>query len=1113
MKKTAYSLIFLIILLALSLFFVSCNGDEVGSTDAPTEESTEAQTGTPTEAPSDESTEDATNEPTEAPTSVPTETPTEEPTEAVTEYVGPASPACEKCNFKTVNDLPICTECGYVAECRGEHPYTSDINGHKKPACDKCGKGEGRVQNHEYEERVEDEGDLLLYVYRCSICRYVAYEQEVPYEIDSFYSAGDMAVAGASGFSSDYHFEAGVGYTAFSKSATGQGTVNIVQNGIMMLPSGQYMVVKLRMPASSNRFTLNIRSICAAGELSVPFENIEPGWVTLVIDITKAVSITTTVDLETGEDIIKGYGYQADANNLHYLFSCSLTTSTVSAAESFDIAYVMFCDSYADAENFTKNEKTVYTYKDCRKEEPEIVKKPCLDENGNVINHEYDCDAETHSFYNACYQCGRAEVYGEEHTFGQMLVNGELTYACSVCGYLQFGANVNKYITALEINNNAPTYYKVTKENELMTDGDVEFARFYGRSETAQVIFARNNYASSEKEEACAFNISTGDLFIIRMKTNAPEVDFSIYFRTEGGTEKSIRIPLTMTEADKWTTFAIDLSAALPLATVANEKGEYRIISLYYQIGTYSVKHPETGKNGADFTDKVYYDVNFMAFVDNWSELKSLVDDETVIKVNASNLGAVINTEKQECLGDHIWGFEREENTVKYLCANCETPLKIVELSDSVKKYYSGYEIARDAVTYAATGERNVCVDEDVTVYGRVKNCAEIWFSRHQQDYRHGKTGDALNNRFMDVGQAKYLVFRLRTDNNQKNFEFYISTTGKNGDGYSVAADGTVTIPTTGGMVTITSPVQASKAGEWTTYVINLEELIPEFYVKDAETGTYIIDTFGIPFSKDANMDVEFVAFVEGGWEEIDALTPDETVIYATHMKDKTYSILKTATGACEVCAYAYTATEVDGGVLYEYKCPVCGTVSASHKVSEEVNKFYALDTMTKYNATDNGIKEEDGVMYHSYSFSGKTGHVFVNGANKYTDMGDDTGSLLVLKYRASGDASVTLEAGTADKDVAASWGAANTVDGDVSKTQQKGDVATEWRVAVIDLSVYGYTCNADEDVQIRFTTASSQFDIAYAAIVDSEEEAVSLIGEGSYVFYADWAKAGVEKQ
>lgn len=33
------------------------------------------------------------------------------------------------------------------------------------------------------------------------------------------------------------------------------------------------------------------------------------------------------------------------------------------------------------------------------------------------------------------------------------------------------------------------------------------------------------------------------------------------------------------------------------------------------------------------------------------------------------------------------------------------------------------------------------------------------------------------------------------------------------------------------------------------------------------------------------------------GWAEIDALTPDETVVFATHHKNKTYEIVNVSTG------------------------------------------------------------------------------------------------------------------------------------------------------------------------------------------------------------------------
>ena len=43
-------------------------------------------------------------------------------------------------------------------ETKCEHPYAAKPEGHWKPACDICGKKEGKVQDHEYVEFQEDEG-------------------------------------------------------------------------------------------------------------------------------------------------------------------------------------------------------------------------------------------------------------------------------------------------------------------------------------------------------------------------------------------------------------------------------------------------------------------------------------------------------------------------------------------------------------------------------------------------------------------------------------------------------------------------------------------------------------------------------------------------------------------------------------------------------------------------------------------------------------------------------------------------------------------------------------------------------------------------------------------
>jgi hypothetical protein len=122
----------------------------------------------------------------------------------------------------------------------GVHDYTANLDGHWKPECPHCGKAAGTSQNHEYEEKVIDEGDLLVYTFRCTICKYKAYEQEVPYEINAFYSAGDLSYTDMSGsLSGRFGFEAGVGYASYSSANGGSSTVIVASNGEIGDPSGR----------------------------------------------------------------------------------------------------------------------------------------------------------------------------------------------------------------------------------------------------------------------------------------------------------------------------------------------------------------------------------------------------------------------------------------------------------------------------------------------------------------------------------------------------------------------------------------------------------------------------------------------------------------------------------------------------------------------------------------------------------------------------------------------------------------------------------------------------------------------------------------------------------
>jgi hypothetical protein len=409
-------------------------------------------------------------------------------------------------------------------------------------------------------------------------------------------------------------------------------------------------------------------------------------------------------------------GYQIDENEEYYLAYLGIN-GRVNSGESFDLAYVMMCDTLEEAQAFTKGEKQLYTYHDIANEAPEVVKLPCTDKDGNEIIHTFESDENGHTVPVGCDQCGLRATQNEPHSFAQMRVDGELTYACSVCKYLQYGYYLNKIISAQEINNNALVYYKVDRPKNPISEGETDFARFTGRGETAQVIFARNNWATTGgsaeamNQIAAAFPVGRAGLLVIRMRTNNPETRIRMMLGGIAGKEKEVIIPTrfatVVSEPDAetveygWTTYVLDLPRAIPSVYVSNENGEYTLHNFYLQMGA--------GDKGEDYAKDVYYDIDYMAFVDSWDEIKRLVTDETVVKVNATDNGTLVKTQEQVCVGEHSWGENVDGKVYSYLCVNCGAPYKTVTLGESVTRYYSGFEVARNAVTYALSGERSVC--------------------------------------------------------------------------------------------------------------------------------------------------------------------------------------------------------------------------------------------------------------------------------------------------------------------------------------------------------------------------------------------------------------------
>ncbi|MGM9644773.1 MAG: hypothetical protein ACI3X1_06775 [Eubacteriales bacterium] len=444
-RSTWMKLIALVLaVIMVTPFFAACTEIENGTEESSTEEKTESTTSgedSATESETVTETEKVTETESETVKATETESATETDSETETEEEFETTVPPDQCTnhtFRTKNGIYRCTKCGYQPACKGDHPYLSDLSGHWKGACEICGKAAGQPQNHEFEEIIEDDGDLYVYSFRCTVCNYVAYEQEVPYEANSFYSAGNLSSKTAAGFTKSVGSDKGLGYASFSSAGGGRTELVVMKDGEPDEPSGAYLVMKVRLAQSQTSFSAKIRSVYAPDESqTMTFKGLKGGWVTLIVDLSKAATVKS-VTVNGVKQSVK-VGYHPDAAGDYYLADFRIVASA-GAGEHFDISYVMFCDTLEDAQNFTKNENSVYVYSDVLNKDPDIVEKPCVDENGNLVKHNYILNPDgTHTLKEDCPYCGLMAVENEPHALGEAIVEVDgvthVTYVCGICKY------------------------------------------------------------------------------------------------------------------------------------------------------------------------------------------------------------------------------------------------------------------------------------------------------------------------------------------------------------------------------------------------------------------------------------------------------------------------------------------------------------------------------------------------------------------------------------------------------------------------------------------------------------------------------------------------------
>ena len=181
------------------------------------------------------------------------------------------------------------------------------------------------------------------------------------------------------------------------------------------------------------------------------------------------------------------------------------------------------------------------------------------------------------------------------------------------------------------------------------------------------------------------------------------------------------------------------------------------------------------------------------------------------------------------------------------------------------------------------------------------------------------------------------------------------------------------------------------------------------------------------------------------------------------------------------------------------------------------INTSFPLEAMTT-NSKDMAtvsVITEDGIRFTRYQFESAC-HAYLNGGDDYaTAFAPVAGRYLVLMYRASGEAQISLDMRTNDKEGKDQPNHGGTY---LSRSYKSAhNVPTEWEIAIVDLSQFEhYTVGLENTkIQLRMTTSCKTFDVAFAAILDNLSEAEMAatfeLGARQYRFYEDWSKPGVD--
>ncbi len=455
-----------------------------------------------------------------------------------------------------------------------------------------------------------------------------------------------------------------------------------------------------------------------------------------------------------------------------------------------------------------------------------------------------------------------ADECTKQHKYIETGIEKQYIYVCTECGKTA-DFDADRYFSHTTLNGLVKPYL-MDPTIQYDENNDLNYIRYTGRGSAGQVNYFRQPISYENKDNGTqsvnpnfgtnpAFNVKQSKYLALMYRTNNTSGwNHYMWLGTEnantivkGDDNKytgssnyaAVRLPLSKLTANEWSLMVIDLEQALGDKWIPNGNGEFVIESMLFHSGSVPAN--------------VYFDVSYIAFADSLEDIAELSGSKECLLVTKTTTGAENTANEGNMYANYFIGNDVLEKKEAYL-------LKGTKETEGELSYmhYVGQGVSG---TY---------------------NPGQVNYYRLPINPDSGATGYKKGEPF-NVGKSRYIAMMFRTNNTSWYQQMWLGTKNAN----TMVSDANATNKYTGesGMHKFLLPFSDVTANEWTLFVLDMEAILGDDFVADAN-GDYIIETLLFHSSNvltTTNFDVQYFAFADS-FKDIINITGREDAILVT---------------------------------------------------------------------------------------------------------------------------------------------------------------------------------------------------------------------------------------